>query len=318
MWLDELKSLRDTLAQRIQQHRVLLQKNETLTRYVLIDPLLTKLGWDLSDPNQVVVEYSTKEGRADYAMVRKEEAPVLIVEAKSLDRPVSQGVHQSISYCISEGIEYFVVTNGDVWEVYETHKPVPLDQKQLLSFQVSNIQQNVVMRMLWLWRGNFSRNFQPEVPIISDLSLIGENGSETKPLPKINEPKQDAGKSSKRIPLSTFNAGEGLPIGIEFPDGSIKDIKKWWEFQARIVEWLADTRKLTVQQCPIKTNHGAFLINTKPRNSSGKIMRKPYKFSEFFVNKYGSALGLVRRIIRILEICDVDPSTISVIPSTNS
>ena len=42
MWLDELKNLRDTLAQRIQQHRVLLQKNETLTRYVLIDSLLTR------------------------------------------------------------------------------------------------------------------------------------------------------------------------------------------------------------------------------------------------------------------------------------
>ena len=56
MWLDDLNELVDTLKQRIEQHKDVLGKNETATRYALIDPLLTALGWDLQDPGQVQTE----------------------------------------------------------------------------------------------------------------------------------------------------------------------------------------------------------------------------------------------------------------------
>ena len=36
--------------------------SETCTRYVVIDPVLRSLGWDLSDPSCCRVEYWTKGG----------------------------------------------------------------------------------------------------------------------------------------------------------------------------------------------------------------------------------------------------------------
>ena len=59
MWLDELNDLVVELSTKIDQHREILQKSESSTRYCLIDPLLTALGWDLSDPAQVLTEYNS-------------------------------------------------------------------------------------------------------------------------------------------------------------------------------------------------------------------------------------------------------------------
>ena len=43
MWLDELNDLVIELSTKIDQHREILQKSESSTRYCLIDPLLTAL-----------------------------------------------------------------------------------------------------------------------------------------------------------------------------------------------------------------------------------------------------------------------------------
>ena len=84
-----------------------LQKSESSTRYCLIDPLLTALGWDLSDPAQVLTEYNSGNGRADYALAPGSGPPSLVVEAKSLFTPTAQGIAQSINYCLQDGIEVF-------------------------------------------------------------------------------------------------------------------------------------------------------------------------------------------------------------------
>ena len=88
MWLDDLTELVGTLEERIEQHKDVLGRNETATRYALIDPLLTALGWDLQDPGQVQTEYSTGDGRADYAMLAGGDTsrPRLVIEAKKLGR----------------------------------------------------------------------------------------------------------------------------------------------------------------------------------------------------------------------------------------
>ena len=69
MPLDDLVSVIATLQQRIATHRQSLQQNETRTRTALIYPLLTALGWDVSDPALVTPEYSVSGKRADYALL---------------------------------------------------------------------------------------------------------------------------------------------------------------------------------------------------------------------------------------------------------
>ena len=83
MSLDDLQATIEKLQDRIKKHRLYLSGNETATRQVLIDPMLLELGWDVSDPDQVALEYSAGSGRADYAL-KLNDAYVAVIEAKNL------------------------------------------------------------------------------------------------------------------------------------------------------------------------------------------------------------------------------------------
>ena len=63
--------------------------HETSTRYVIIDPILRSLGWDLSDPRDCVVEYRVSAGSrraVDYALLDTMGRPVILVD-RELTRP---------------------------------------------------------------------------------------------------------------------------------------------------------------------------------------------------------------------------------------
>ena len=60
---------------RIDSHGPMFRQNEALTRYALVDPLLRALGWDTENPTVVIPEFSTGEGRADYALLTDAESP---------------------------------------------------------------------------------------------------------------------------------------------------------------------------------------------------------------------------------------------------
>ena len=57
MPLDDLVQVIETVQKRIRDHGDSLRQNEIRTRVVLIDPLLTALGWDVADPGLVTAEY---------------------------------------------------------------------------------------------------------------------------------------------------------------------------------------------------------------------------------------------------------------------
>ena len=148
MNVNDMQDLIETLQKRISDYRTDLKARETLTRYALVDPLLRGMGWDTGDPAQVQPEYTIGDGRADYALfknVREDGLPSLVVEAKSLGGVGTQGQgplsgmpeppdKQAIGYCMDEGIPYFAVTDGQRWDVYETHKKVRRPEKKIDEF----------------------------------------------------------------------------------------------------------------------------------------------------------------------------------------
>ncbi|HMS17387.1 MAG TPA: hypothetical protein PKA37_11140, partial [Planctomycetota bacterium] len=64
--------------------------NEETTKQALILPLLQLLGWDTSDPEQVVYEYRrrSKDSPVDFALMQQR-APCLFLEAKSLGHDIT-------------------------------------------------------------------------------------------------------------------------------------------------------------------------------------------------------------------------------------
>ena len=164
MPLENLLTLIENLRERIDSHGDALRQSEALTRYTLIDPLLRELGWDTEDPDMVVPEYSSGGGRVDYALCKNGKS-VIMLEAKKLDKSLKDAVNQGINYCMHEGTKYFAVTDGRCWEIYETHKPVPIDKKRIVSFDLKDpLIVDVCLKALALWRR----------AVVSDQIVVGQ------------------------------------------------------------------------------------------------------------------------------------------------
>ncbi len=305
MGIDEINEVVEKLKGRIDLRRDALSKNETATRYALIDPLLTALGWDVSEPAQVQPEYRAGDGYADYAMLAGRDKPSLVIEAKRLGRPISDGISQSITYCIEEGIEYFVVTNGERWAAYETHKPAPINEKRLVEFSISDPTQTTVMKALWLWRGNFEL-----VSSVKPTSLGGleDPGPEKPP----NEPPKPPVPS---VPLSKLKAksGDPAPATLIFPDGKEKSVTKWNQVQIATVEWLTETNRLTPDHCPLTTPRGTYLVNTSNHRHDGKEFSYGVQVNGLYIDKNKSIPNHVSTTKQILTHLGVDLTQVRVV-----
>ena len=98
MAMEGLLALVERLRERIGAHGAALRQSEWRTRYALIDPLMSKLNWDMSDPDMVIPEYSVGgSGRADYALLSDGKL-IMVVEVKKLDSSLEQGAEQAFRY----------------------------------------------------------------------------------------------------------------------------------------------------------------------------------------------------------------------------
>jgi len=305
MWLDDLADLVRTLRERIEKHGDRLRKNEAATRYALIDPLLRGLGWNLEDPSDVVPEYSPGKGYADYGMMVGRTKPRLIVEAKSLGHSTRQGINQGITYCISQGIEYFAVTNGEVWEVYEPHRAVPIDEKLITSFDLRGPEHETVLNMLWLWRGNF---------VIGEPAQPAERPT---PEPPAGLPPEKAQDGDQWVALSDFNPPTKTPppSSMRFRDGTTLEVSRWHDLQVNVVKWLQETGRLGPSNCPVPSTRRGYLVNTQPVRSDGTPFLRPLPVGGLYVEANRSALDHTRAARRILLACDIEPADVHVLPA---
>lgn len=101
--------------------------NEAETRAELIDPKLLEAGWGVLDGAKVAREYHINKGRiqtggrskpsiADYILIYKNQK-LAVIEAKSDEYGVGEGVGQAKDYAIKLKLKYAYSTNGK--EIYE-------------------------------------------------------------------------------------------------------------------------------------------------------------------------------------------------------
>ena len=95
-----------------------LNNNETATRTVVIDPVLTALGWDVTKPALVKVEQKFNENKLDYVLLRDERI-LAVVEAKPVGSGLGKDRKQASGYATEVGARYAVLTNGGRWEAWE-------------------------------------------------------------------------------------------------------------------------------------------------------------------------------------------------------
>ncbi|MCE5330658.1 MAG: DEAD/DEAH box helicase family protein [Bacteroidales bacterium] len=112
--------------------------NESQTRLDKIDPKLKQAGWNVTDDSRIITEYVIAKGKisisekqkilkADYILSYKG-VKLAIVEAKSDELPVGEGVMQAKLYAQMMRIRYTYATNGnEIYEIdMETGEEVPV------------------------------------------------------------------------------------------------------------------------------------------------------------------------------------------------
>ena len=293
MVLDELHELIETLQTRIGVHASALQQNEALTRYALIDPMLRGLGWDTGDPGQVLVEFRSAAGQADYALLGGDGKPRVIVEAKKLGTHLGGAVQQVINYCIQDGFEHFVVTDGRHWEMYETHHKGPLAEKLLMRLDLKSSVAATCLQALALWRpstvgGSLQAGATP---------VVG-SPPEHQPVPA---PPQEPGEHWHRLSAFTPNKGS-KPMRIRFPTGDMSATPYWADLTAAVVEWLMVEGHLTPNDLPIRrANATRYIVSHSPTHPTGTSFKNSRRVQSVFIEMNYSAKDQVHNTRAIIE-----------------
>lgn len=264
--------------------------------------MLRALGWDTEDPALAMPEYRLGSGFADYALLNGGK-PAIVIEAKKLGTPLYSAAEQSVTYCVNDGIRYFVATDGRKWDVYETHRPVPLAEKKIVSFDIMDSPADVCLDALVLWR----RSVQSGVVRKAQTPLL-EPENETppvkpEPLPDIDDvtPTPD----SDWQPLTQLKPvrGDKPPPQIRFPDGSTAQIQYWYSITLESVRWLCQQGKLDETRIPVQgRSKRTYILSGKPFNPTGKEFYSAKAVGEWYIESdvLNSQIQ-VENAIRIIE-----------------
>ena len=309
MPLESLLTLVEKLRERITANNRELRKNEWLTRYALIDPLLRELGWDTEDPALVIPEYNVGDGSAaDYALL-SEGKPVMMVEAKSLGTPLQDALEQGLRYCLIKRTRYLSITDGGRWEIYyDADKPGDPGKKRLVQFDLKNgPATEACLKALTLWELRESGHIATgQTPVVGPTHNQPDSPEPPTPTPKY-----------EWQPLSELDPQPyAPPVAIQFPNGSVVEIrkKKWKWFLVEIVEWLEKNRLLTANHCPIRMwpKSKRYVVSTKSVHSDEKEFGSPYRAGSLHIETKESGKGIARATRTIIRRVDQDPAQFKV------
>ena len=120
------------------QHDEYLRGNETATRALVIDRVLTALGWDINDPERVRLEHRANGNRVDYVLLSSAGEFLAVVEAKPADSvPKEMDRRQASGYATEIGARYAVLTNGGRWEAWEMVQQKPRKESIVLEVHLT-------------------------------------------------------------------------------------------------------------------------------------------------------------------------------------
>lgn len=290
MPLENLVSTIETLKERINAHRSDLAASEARTRAALIDPVLTALGWDTSDPELVMVEQRLRGGKADYALLKSDGNPISIVEAKALGSQLDSVTDQLIRYAFAEGLPYAVSTDGDWWQVYDLTKPnTQIDNRLILEISISdNATHECAVKLLLLWHPNLVSGtpVEAEIPMASH-PIYDQDSNDVITLDTNTQETQSNFDNSDWISLEYCNLPPKTPgpLKVRFPDGTEQKIKgkSWNGLFVVTVQWLWREKFLDSTKIPVKnsdeTSNSWFILHTKPEFSPGHRMPRHKKLT---------------------------------------
>ena len=289
--LDDLVRTIETLREHLRRYNLELSKNEIRTRTVLIDPMLEALGWDASDPALVTVEYEVPPGRADYGLRRGlDNPPVVLIEAKRLNEPLDPHLGQLLNYALVRGVRYGCLTDGNIWEVYDVFKQVPLEERKILSLAISDGEPaKVALAMLGLWQRSLQDgSLEQAVEPLVEVGVEAAPKSTTQEQAAMRyQPTSTLASSTPIVALTIGEAG-WVPLGgaypttgypppsaIKLPGEESIDIKAWNKVPMEIALWLHRKALLTRENCRFTVAEKRYLFSPDGKHATGTAFHSP-------------------------------------------
>ena len=300
--LDELISTIDKVKQTIKEHSTSLAKSEKRTRPVLIDPILNVLGWDVADPSCVKIEYNLRDfpnQQVDYALCHGNRV-VVFIEAKKLFEPLQHHVQQMVNYAVGEGISYAILTDGNIWDMYDVLKPLPLNDKKIVHIDLSSSTTvSCALNFLRLWR----LNLQSAAPIdVPDPIIAAKTSEPDSPVMKRRTNHKHTEKPSDWIAIPNFIPEPGSkPSYIQFKDGPSKRISHWNEILIESAQRAISIGQLTEASVPLGLTSKRFYIHTQPRHPDGTPFTVPRYIEnrKFVIEAHGNISALVKKVTHL-------------------
>ncbi len=289
---DELIEVLAGIREKRKIHESILKANEALTCRALIDPLLTVLGWDPSNPALVISEYKIESRFVDYALIDQESGnPVAVIEAKKLGTPLeSKEIAQMITYASMAGVPYAGLTDGDRWQVYEVFRPAPISERCVLDVSITvHPEHQSVLNLLLLWQPNLASR----KPVKANIVSLPRGDSGTNPDgidPGSREGCTQTGKHICWVPIadSGVSDGDSPPDSLKLPSGKGMKMRVWADILPTICEQLAERGllgEIPFPNNPYRDSEGQvrsrkrYILSFKPIHPSGKVFRSPRRIS---------------------------------------
>lgn len=137
-------------------------ENEETTKTALIQPFITALGYDVSDPTEVIAEFTSDVGfkqheKVDYA-VMMDGKPKILIECKSTNVDIDKiGADQLVRYFILTEARFGILTNGVIYKFYtDIEKPNVMDTKPFLEVDMRKLTEGTVKELEKFSKNSFN------------------------------------------------------------------------------------------------------------------------------------------------------------------
>ena len=312
----------------ITRHREIFEINEAQTRTSLIEPMLSVLGWDVSNPAEVTQEYGERTGKADYVFRDPETMePIMIMEVKRLGAELDIAKEQVSDYCEQLGVGEAIVSNGDEWvglstsaAAFDIEDNASMNGRLLEQARFATTRGDAVLNAInaqWFANPN-SRVTDWLSDVTSAVRLLG-GADVNAPIADSNRT-IDAGGSHHVRSLASMRGTNNPPVPsmVHFDDGFVLSVVpvKWSECVRGIAVYLADFKcELSIDDCPVESPRARtrYVANDRPRHIDGQKFVDELEVGDgVFVELNLNGRSAVEASCMLLETCGIDPHSVTV------
>ena len=167
-----------SLSARVQELKHIIETEEATKTAFIIPFISTVLGYDVTDPREVIPEYTADVGvkkgeKVDFAIKSGDDFRFLI-ECKKIGEPLNiSHANQLVRYFNVTDTEFAILTNGEVYEFYaQLDAANRMDEKPFMTLDLSNVDARIFPHLEMCTKSKF--DFETIVASAEQLKYISE------------------------------------------------------------------------------------------------------------------------------------------------